>query len=462
MISCLLRARTLSQPCDHLLHARIARDLGARYLASAQPVAADAILRSTRGILGPAADQSADLLQLEALIADFRQERSRAALLNERSLEVGQNALTPMTHAIALVNLAVAREARDPRSSASLARLALEVISSDRLHGRVESAARNVLGYVLLPLGEFETAHEELSLSISIAERSSYARVAAFARFNLAIHAELLGQRKGATEQLCALVPVAADQHFDDLCGWIRVRVCWLATQECRPCHELESLLCDAEVSVVTQPQRDALRVIRVLADLGRHEASFDELIAAALQRDDRLEAFALQLQAAAREHGVGRTRRARRLVAEAMAVARELGLRAAPNWWSREAAMVARVYGGEIAERLIAASEVGGNGPVDPRRRAIAAEDLSADVWREGRTGARVLQRLYTILDDAGPPGVDRDALCDALWPDTDGDKAVRNLYGAIDDLRRALRGTRRMAVVSEAGRYRLVSTEI
>lgn len=461
VIAWFLRARALADPADRPLHARIARDLGARYLASAQPAAADAILRSTRGLLGVAADDSADLLQLDALIADFSDDQEHAAHLNQRSLEVAHHALTPMTHAIALVNLAAAREASDPRSSASLACLALQMIASDRLHCRAESAARNVHGYVLLPLGDLDGARAELVLSAFVAQRTSYARVAAFAQFNLAIHAELDGRPQSAAAQLDALLPSAREHQFEDLSGWLRVRQCWLAAREDRPADEVERRVSEVEAVVTTRRQRDALRVIRLLADLAHGRTSFDELIAAALARDDKLEAFALGLQAASREHGVGRLRRARRLARDATTMARELGFRAAPNWWSVEAARVACIYEPDFGRLLIGGHDAARHAVMRPHRAAVTVDDVPDEVWREGRTGARVLRRLFAILVEAHPRGIDRDALCDALWPDTDGDKAVRNLYAAIDDLRRALRAVSGIGVANEAGKYRLMLTQ-
>lgn len=452
----LLRARALADPDDQRFHARVARDLGARYLASAERLAAEALLRTTRGLLGAHGDHSPDLLQLEALLADFVGERQRSTRLNERSLGCAHEALTPMTQAIGLVNLAVAREASDPRSSASLARLALDVIASERLHSRAEAAARNVLGYVLLPLGDLVAARQELSLGRSLADSSSYGRVAAFTRFNLSIHAELDGREGDAEHLLSNLEPFARRYQFNDLVGWIQIRRGWLAIRNLGSPAEAGRMIGELGAEPLTSAQQDALRVLKRLARV-TSDSSFGEIIEAASARNDQLDAFALRLNAAARDYDAGRTRRARQLTREAVAVGRELGLRATPNWWSSEPVRIAQLFEPDFARRL-----VGANAPTlqQPAAANAEIETLPPEIWREGRTGSRVLRRLFRSLSDAQDAGVRRDDLCDALWPDTDGDKAVKNLYAAIDDLRRVLRHGSGIAVVNERGRYRVITT--
>src|SRR5207244_90264 len=56
-----------------------------------------------------------------------------------------------------------------------------------------------------------------------------------------------------------------------------------------------------------------------------------------------------------------------------------------------------------------------------------------------------------------AHPRAVSRDELTDTLWPDSDGDKAVRNLYGAVKDLRRTLSAAPGVTLVARGGGYAL-----
>jgi DNA-binding SARP family transcriptional activator len=80
----------------------------------------------------------------------------------------------------------------------------------------------------------------------------------------------------------------------------------------------------------------------------------------------------------------------------------------------------------------------------------------LPAEVWQR-RSGARVLRRLLALLVAAHPRGASRDQLTDELWPDSEGDKAVRNLYAATKDLRRVLAAAPGLRVVARAGGYAL-----
>ena len=50
------------------------------------------------------------------------------------------------------------------------------------------------------------------------------------------------------------------------------------------------------------------------------------------------------------------------------------------------------------------------------------------------------MLRRYFRALLSAYPAALARDELADLLWPESEGDKAVRNLYDATKDLRRVL----------------------
>jgi two-component SAPR family response regulator len=69
-----------------------------------------------------------------------------------------------------------------------------------------------------------------------------------------------------------------------------------------------------------------------------------------------------------------------------------------------------------------------------------IAGRPMSDDVWRQGGTGRRQLRLLFDTLRGAHPSAIDRDRLTDLLWPDSEGDRAIANLYAAVNDLRHLL----------------------
>ena len=66
-------------------------------------------------------------------------------------------------------------------------------------------------------------------------------------------------------------------------------------------------------------------------------------------------------------------------------------------------------------------------------------------------------MRRLFARLVAAHPRAVSRDELTDTLWPDSDGDMAVRNLYGAVKDLRRTLSAAPGVTLVARGGGYAL-----
>jgi len=83
-----------------------------------------------------------------------------------------------------------------------------------------------------------------------------------------------------------------------------------------------------------------------------------------------------------------------------------------------------------------------------------VAGVPLPPDAWQR-RSGARVLRRLFGLLVGAHPRVLSRDVLADELWPESEGDKAVRNLYAATKDLRRVLAAAPGLRVVARGGGY-------
>jgi pimeloyl-ACP methyl ester carboxylesterase len=69
-----------------------------------------------------------------------------------------------------------------------------------------------------------------------------------------------------------------------------------------------------------------------------------------------------------------------------------------------------------------------------------IAGREFAESDWREGKSGSGVLRRFFRVLLSAYPARLGRDELADLLWPESEGDKAIRNLYDATKDLRRVI----------------------
>ena len=101
------------------------------------------------------------------------------------------------------------------------------------------------------------------------------------------------------------------------------------------------------------------------------------------------------------------------------------------------------------------------------PTRAVVVSRDGSITIdgrrldessWRSGRTGSGVLRRYFRALLSAYPAALGRDELADLLWPESEGDKAVRNLYGATKDLRRVLAAVPGMRLQVSEGTYSLI----
>jgi DNA-binding SARP family transcriptional activator len=87
----------------------------------------------------------------------------------------------------------------------------------------------------------------------------------------------------------------------------------------------------------------------------------------------------------------------------------------------------------------------------------SVDGEPLDESAWRVGRSGSGVLRRYFRALLSAYPAALLRDGLADLLWPQSEGDKAVRNLYASTKDLRRVLAGVPGVGLEVAEGRSRL-----
>ena len=77
--------------------------------------------------------------------------------------------------------------------------------------------------------------------------------------------------------------------------------------------------------------------------------------------------------------------------------------------------------------------------------------------MWQLWRTSSRVLRWFFTRLTEAYASAVPRDELAEYLWPESDGDIAIRNLYSATVDLRRLLAELPGVTVTTGDGGYAL-----
>jgi len=146
----------------------------------------------------------------------------------------------------------------------------------------------------------------------------------------------------------------------------------------------------------------------------------------------------------------------------EACALRRRGPVRVSPSWWAREIVDAARADGGERCAEDLLETAVGildamrANVEVTSEDILVAGKPIPAEGWQR-RSGARVLRRLFTLLVKAHPRGISRDELADRLWPESEGDKAVRNLYAATKDLRRVLTAAPGVRLVARGGDYAL-----
>ncbi|MGH2491402.1 MAG: hypothetical protein ACRDF9_07825, partial [Candidatus Limnocylindria bacterium] len=157
----------------------------------------------------------------------------------------------------------------------------------------------------------------------------------------------------------------------------------------------------------------------------------------------------------------------ARRSCNEACALGRSHAFRVGTNFWDDELVATARAccppgHADFVATLVSTATParprpiptvvIGSDGTI-----VIDGAPLGDDAWRQGRTGRRQLRRLFETLRAAYPSAIERGQLADLLWPDSDGDRAVANLYAAINDLRHILGAVPGVTVALRDGAYAL-----
>ncbi len=447
----LTRAQSLATPRDALAIGRVAFLLAAIHLGRDEEVATDAAIAWAEGALGEKAEASADLIHARALLAERRGDRDSATALYRRVLQRANAALTPMTRVLAMRNLAAMLAHSHPRESTGLYAMALATLDADELDATTRAALENGMGYALLCSGEIDGASVKLEQSRTDAERVGHDRVRVFASFNLAIADELRGALDTSARRLTSVERDAQTLRLDELAGWTRIRTAWLALRS--GARAEAARLARTLPPTPRSEHREAIATLDALVRMpqqpGAARSTLTRLANAYERRGDALTAFTLMLWIAVADAQAGRVTAARRGVARACALGRERGFRVGTSWWSPELAIIAREHAStedaEFVEHLIVA---GGPAAAEPRpdvlitRDAIviAGHELTDRDWREGRSGSGVLRRYFRALLSAYPARLDRDELADVLWPESEGDRAIRNLYDATKDLRRVM----------------------
>ena len=466
-VGLLARAQALLGPRDSVsLIARVAFTMGGLQITASEPQAAAVTLTWAEGLVGKRAESAPDLAHLRALIAEQQGDRSGALTEYRAALKRRSHALTPLSAVLAMRNLGAALVDSEPIEARSLYSLALAQLQAHELDPAIRPALTNALGYSLICLGELGGAREALDRAHRDAVAQRRARIVLYARFNRAILDELEGAAPTASSALAALETDAQRAALEDIAAWARLRRAWLELRGGATAGIAATLLRTRGAAYA-----DAVLALRaILAFRRSRDTEATRLFADAARRSrsrgDHLGEFAMLLWQALADERAGRTVAARRHAAAACALGSERGFVLSPNWWAPEIVDAA----GRLATRTDLEYAGGLHRPPDATARAgsprlrISADAISVDGaalpperWRIGRAGSGVLRRLFGALVAAHPGGVQRDALADLLWPESEGDKAVRNLYAATDDLRRVLAELPDVRLMSDEGRYSL-----
>jgi tetratricopeptide (TPR) repeat protein len=450
--------------------ARIAFLLGSTYVSANEMVAADSILAWAEGMLGRRSTTSADVLHLRALIADTRGERDQAMALYRDVLKRANVALTPMSRVLATRNLAEALAHSQPHESSALYGLALAILDADELDVAMRCTIDNGMGYALLCGGDVGGARLKLDQALVEAKRVVSERLELYARFNLAIVDELDGGVAAAEAGLRTVETDATRYDVAGLAEWARIRLAWLRFRSGDRAGATTALR-RAFPAGPGIGYRDTVAALGAIVDLEERRSTSRTKLAALADayrdRGDALTDFTLTLWVAHADAAGGRVAAARKNVARACALGAERGFRAGTNWWASELVAVARAHAPaefeSFVDRLIAPA----GQPSSSHDREIvvsregdvtlSGKSVDASLWRVGRTGSGVLRRYFRALLSAYPAGLLRDELADLLWPNSEGDKAVRNLYAATQDLRRALLALPGIRLEVAEGAYRL-----
>jgi tetratricopeptide (TPR) repeat protein len=458
----LTRTQSSLGPDDHLMRARVAFEIGAIYIARGTAVPAQVLLETNTS-----GSDLSDMLHLQALSAEAMGDHTHAIELYRRVLSAEVRALTPATRVLAMVNLASSISNRDPEESLALSELAIAMIDACELHERLRPPALNVMGYALICLGRLDDARSRLRQAAEEAARHHYDRVALYAQFNQAILDELQGDVAGAAHRLDDVVRSSATP-FPELAEWARVRQAWLTWLN-GDVAAATSQLAELRQRLRSMRYADALACLAALVDCSGNRTSrailaFEHLRKSARLRGDAVTELALLLRLADLERRLGSQQRAMRHARAVLELLRANRVVLSPNWWSAEIVASFAASVDDPLARALHAPALAGPAPFEPPvvwiqsdgTARLGGRDLHLN-WTVGRTGSGVLRRLFSALLVAHPSPLPRDTLADHLWPESEGDSSIRNVYGAVNDLRKVLTDLPGIRLSHDRAGYRL-----
>lgn len=438
------QAATTRQTDPRLIQ-RIAFELGCLQLQDGSLASAGTVVAWAQGV-SPRASAGADLLHLKALIAELHGDHHRAIALYHRAIARSHDALTPLSHVLSLRNLAAAMVHERPHETIPLYQRAIDLIHSEQLEPSAEPALRNGLGYAFICAGDFASARAELSRAMESSEATDRPTIGLYARFNQSMVDELQDRIRAAIDQL-ELVRIQAEaKDLSGLANWCRIRQVWLLLKDGR-LDEARQLFSRARENCVPE-QIDTIRTLDAFLSMIDGQASiaavdFHGLAESYEGRSDLVTAFALLLWEAVAQADAGARRSATVALRRASALCTRAMVRLSPSWWAREAADVALLGGGSVWPHPLHRVSAGIGKAGTPvlisadARIWVDGRELPDEIWRR-RTGSGVLRRLFRLLVESHPRSVSKERLSDRLWPDSEGDRALRNLAGAVKDLRR------------------------
>lgn len=444
------------------LRARLTFELGCVLLDEGGTEAAESVIAWAESF---SRRPSSDVLHLRALIADRRGERTDAIASYRQAIARAGSALSPLSRVLELRNLAESLAHESPAESLTMYRHALETLRARDLDPRLAPALHNGLAYAAICAADLDLAERELGAASRDAIRLGIPLMHAYALYNRSIVAELRDNLDGASAAIVQAREVSERAKLRDLVAWCGIREAWLGLKrKDRPAADRAAA---SARKLSGEAQAEALATLDAMFTLvdGDHLNAaklFGELANGYLARSDAVTAVALLLWRSVGYRRGNALKGAKAAAREACALRRHGPVRVSPSWWAREILDAARIDGGErCAEDLLGTT----TGILDVARAkvdvtaseiAIAGKPIPDDAWRR-RSGARVLRRLFALLVEAYPSGISRDELADRLWPESEGDKAVRNLYAAMKDLRRVLTAAPGLRAVARGGDYTL-----
>src|SRR2546430_628558 len=371
------------------------------------------------------------------------------------------SALSPLSRVLELRNLAETLAHASRAEALTMYRHALETLRAHDLDPRLAPALHNGFAYAAICAGDLDLAETELAAASRDALRLRIPLMHAYALYNRSIVAELRDNIDGASEALVQAREVSESAKLRDLVAWCWIRESWLGLKRKDRAAADRSATSARKLS--GSSHAEALATLDAMFTLidGDHLTAaklFGELAKQYLARSAVITAVALLPWRSVPYRTANAPKGAKAAARQACALQRRGPVRVSPSWWAREIVEAARVDAGErCADNLLETTV----GILDAPREAVEVHGDEVPVARgalppatlQRQSGARVLRRLFGLLVGAHPRVVSRDVLADELWPESDGDKAVRNLYAATKDLRRVLVSAPGLHLVARGG---------